>query len=209
MRAVGWLIRLRVRSRGIALALLALVAALGATAALAAIGDGARTASAYSRYLARAHVGDVVINPSLVGRDIDRITRTLPGVTSVTSSVLLDATVDEGKPRTHAVHESDPDPVEVDGSLDGRFTTMDRPALVRGRMPAGPKEALVNVEQAADAGWDLGSVIPLALWSRGDVIDQPETVQHPLAVEHVTIVGIATLSDEVLPDGVYRATASS
>jgi hypothetical protein len=203
MGPVGWLIRARVRSRGVALALLALVAALGATAALAAIGDGARTASAYSRYLARAHVGDVVINPSLVGRDIDRVTRDLPGVTSVTSSVLLDATVDEGTPRTHAVHEADPDPVEVDGSLDGRFTTMDRPALVRGRMPTGPDEALVNVEQAADSGWHLGTVIPIALWSRSDVIDDPATIQRPLAVERVRIVGIATLSDEVLPDGVY------
>ena len=178
-------------------------------ATFAGIGDGTRTASAYSRYLARAHVGDLAINPSLVSRDIDRVTRTLPGVTSVTSSVLLDATVDEGTPRTHAVHEADPDPVEVDGSLDGRFTTMDRPALVRGRMPTGPNEALVNVEQAADSGWHLGTVIPLALWSRGDVIDAPDTVPSPCGRARPHRRDREIVRRRYSPTACTRATASS
>jgi hypothetical protein len=49
----------------VALSALALIVALGGTGAFVAAGAADRSASAYGRYLARADVSDVVINPSL------------------------------------------------------------------------------------------------------------------------------------------------
>jgi len=71
--ASGWLIRRRFRRRWIAVIPVALIVMLGATGALVAAGAGYRTANAYSRYLERADVGDVVresrdLYPRLRGR---------------------------------------------------------------------------------------------------------------------------------------------
>jgi hypothetical protein len=207
MVTLAWLIRAQLRSRRAALAVIALVAALGATATFAAAGASNRTAHAYSRYLDRASVSDVVINPSLVSSDIDRVVRELPGVDSVATSALFLASVYEGPAPTKAQLDTDPTGALVLGSVDGRFIRMDRPALVKGRMPTGRNEVLVNIEEAHDGHVTVGDIVPLSFWSRrADISDPPETVEQPIGVEHATVVGIATLSDEVLPDGVYPRT---
>jgi hypothetical protein len=217
MAAVGWLIRRHLRRRWIALVPVALIVALGATASFVAAGAADRTAGAYGDYLERADVGDVVINPSLSTREIDQVIRDLPGVRSVTSDVLFFAGVDpsEGQPRTaHELNNWDVDQsAQVRGSTDGRYQTMDRPALVAGRLPTHLNEVLVSQELAKDDHVGLGDVLPLSFWGRvpgtdvhPDFVDddQRDTLKFdPLGVEHVTVVGIGALSDEVLPDELY------
>ena len=204
MGAVGWLIRARLRERSAALAVIGLVAALGATGTLVAMGAADRTANAYSRYRERANVGDVTINPSLISRDIDRAVRTLPGVESVTSAALFAAADPEARPATDPASAAEQESVQLLGSADGRYIDMDRPTLVNGRLPTGRNEALVNVEYAHAKHMHVGDVFRLGFLSRRDQLEnQGATVGKPFAVARLTVVGIATLSDEVLPDGVY------
>ncbi|MGH9187988.1 MAG: FtsX-like permease family protein [Acidimicrobiales bacterium] len=201
-----WLIARRVRQRWPALATLAVIVTVGATAALVPLGAADRTASAYDRYLDRANVGDVVVNPVLPTADIDAVIRDLPGVRTVTSSDVFLAAIDAGGPYTFA--ELDYDPVnavlQVYGSTDGRYTTMDRPVVSRGRYPSGRNEALVNRELAATMQLDIGDEVPLAFFSQyDDIIADPEAPISPIGVEQVTVVGIGVLADEVLPDELF------
>jgi hypothetical protein len=204
MGAVGWLIRSRLRARWAALAVIGLVAALGATGTLVAVGAADRTANAYSRYRERANVGDVTINPSLISRDIDHAIRTLPGVESVTSSALFAGGEAEERPATNPQSAAEQESVQVLGSADGRYTDMDRPALLHGRLPTGRDEALVNVDLADARHLHVGDALRLGFQSRRDQL-AGDTTQAPklFAFVRMTVVGIATLSDEVLPDGVY------
>ena len=217
MGATGWLIRRQLRKRGIALVPVALIVALGATASFVAAGAADRTSGAYDGYLTRADVGDVVINPALNTRDIDQVIRALPGVEAVTSDVVFFAGVDpsEGRPRTALeLNNGDlADTAQVRGSTDGRYQTMDRPALVAGRLPSGLDEVLISEEMAEDEQVGLGDVLPLSFWGRvagtdvhPDFVDEAQRATlkfDPIGVEHVTVVGIGTLSDEVLPDELY------
>jgi hypothetical protein len=204
MGGVRWLIRSRLRARRAALVVIGLVVALGATGTLVALGAADRTANAYSRYRERANVGDVTINPSLFSKDIDRVIRTLPGVESVTSAALF-AAGDPDQPRpTDAESAAQSESVQVLGSPDGRYVDMDRPALREGRLPTGHNEVLVNVELADAEHIHIGDVLPLGFLSRRDQLtNQGATTGKPFAVDRMKVVGIATLSDEVLPDGVY------
>ena len=210
----GWLIRRHLRQRRLALVPVGLVVALGATAALAAAGAADRTAGAYDRYLDRADVGDVVVNPSLATRQIDEVIRDLPGVRSVTSDAFLFAGIDRsgGEPRT--AQELDDMPLQqVRGSTDGRYVAMDRPAMDAGRLPTGRDEVLVSKELAEAEGVGVGDTLPVSFWGRRPGSDlHPALVEGddvatvlfaPLGVEHLTVVGIGVLSDEVLPDGLY------
>ena len=204
MGTVAWLIRSRLRTRWAALAVIGLVAALGATGTLVSLDAGDRTANAYSRYRERANVGDVTINPSLISRDIDHAVRTLPGVESVTSAALFAAADTGARPPTDPEAAAQEESVQVLGSADGRYTEMDRPALVEGRLPTGRNEALLNVEFAAAKDLHVGDAFSLGFLSRRDQLtNQGTALPKPFAVERLTVVGIATLSDEVLPDGVY------
>jgi hypothetical protein len=206
MVATGWLIRRQLRRRWSALVPVALLVACGATATFVAAGAADRTDRAYSRYLERAEVGDVVINPSLFDTDIDRVIRTLPGVRSVTTDAIFVAGIVDGTmPRTWGEVDADPDLTQVRGSTDGRYTTMDRPALAEGRLATGPREVLVSVELADARGLGVGDVVPLAFLSTyDDLVAEPEDAVVPIAVEQVTVVGVATFADEVLPDGLFE-----
>jgi hypothetical protein len=205
MGATVWLVFWYLRRRWAALVPLALVVALGGAGALVAVGAADRTAGAYSDYLVRADVGDVLVNPSLNTADIDRVVRGLPGVRSVSSSSLFFAGIGEGTsmPRGE-LEEGDNVQGMVYGSVDGRFEAMDRPVLAGGRMPTGPDEVLVNVEVADAEGLEVGDTLPLTFWrSRDDLAAASEDVITPLGVEHPTVVGIATMPDEVLPDRLF------
>lgn len=205
MAATTWLIRRRLRQRWLALVPVALIVMLGATGAFVAAGAADRTADAYPRYLERANVGDVLINPSLSTTEIDEVIRNLPGVRSVTRDALFTARLGEEGWQTVGQFLAEGSELQVRGSADGRFITMDRPALAEGRLPTGRNEALVNEELAGARHVDIGDVLPLSFGrsSAGtDVLLDPDAEITPLGVEHLTVVGIATLPDEVLPDGV-------
>lgn len=207
MAAVWWLIGRQLRRRWAALGALALIVALGGTGTLVAAGAADRTAGSYGEYLDRADVGDVVVNPSLLTADIDRVVRDLPGVRSITSDTLFSGSIlDDGQqpPRTVGELNADPDAAWLRGSVDGRYTAMDRPALAEGRLPTAPGEAAVNADVARERDVQVGEVLTLAFLSSGsDLVardDDPVTVA---GVERVTVVGVVTLADEVLPDELY------
>lgn len=211
MTAVGWLVRRQFRRRWAALLPVACVVALGATAAFTAAGAADRTAGAYGEFLERSAVGDVLVNPSLNTADIDREIRGLPGVRSVAADVMFFAGLDpEGRPRAAAELAADSQMTQVWGSPDGRYLDVDRPALTEGRLPTGLHEALVNTELAEARGVELGDTLPVSFWGRPegrddhpDFVEDPATVFPPLGYEQLTVVGIGTLADEVLPDGLY------
>jgi hypothetical protein len=182
---------------------LALIVALGGGGALVALGAATRTAGAYDEYLERAGIGDVVINPSLNTKAIDRAIRNLPGVRAVTSDDLLLTISDEaGGTRVAAAGSTVAgNLVQIRSSADGRYTDLDRPILVAGRLPTGRREALVNEDLAAAGDLDLGDVVTLPFGSTRD--DLVGVVTEPIGVEQVTVVGIGTFFDEVLDDPMY------
>jgi hypothetical protein len=135
MAGATWLVRHRLRHRWLAMLPLALIVAAGATGALGALGAAERTATAYPRYIERANVGDLQINPSLSTAEIDSLIRSLPGVRSVSTHVLFN--VEEGTSRTAAELDGSGDAAQVLGSVDGQYATMDQPVLVTGRLPTG------------------------------------------------------------------------
>jgi hypothetical protein len=208
MGAVGWLITHRLRARVPGLLVVVVIVALGATGTLVAAGAADRTADAYPEYLDRARVGDVVINPSLLTTDIDRVIRDLPGVRAVATDALFFVSIDEGDPRPIAELDDDGsgEVGEIRGSVDGRYSSADRPAVIEGRLPTGRNEALVDERLAESHDLAVGDVLPVALWARADdlQIEDRSTVVHNLGVEHPRIVGIGTLPDEVLPDDLYQ-----
>ena len=102
------------------------------------------------------------------------------------------------------------------GSADGRYLDMDRPIVQSGRLPTGPNEAAVTVEMADRFGIAVGDVQPLSFWRvlpdlvEGERFDALKSeIVSPIGVEHLTIVGIVTLPNEVLPDELYPEGRSS
>ncbi len=71
------------------------VIAAGSTGGFVAINAAYQTDAAYSHYLDRVDVGDLVVNPSIQTAQIDTVIRTLPGVTDVVSDDVFYAAVGE------------------------------------------------------------------------------------------------------------------
>ena len=202
--ASRWLIGHELRRRWAGVLALALIVTLGAGGSFVALAAAHRTAGAYASYLDRARVGDVVINPSLGNTASDRLIRHLPGVRTVRRDVLLDASMDDGHPRTRAVLDADPQAIQVRGSTEGRFIDADRLAYVAGRAPTGRREAVLTKELATARGVHVGDVVPVAFWDSNDDGFAPlDTQMTPVGVEHLRVVGIGTMADEVLPDRLY------
>jgi hypothetical protein len=206
MAATGWVARRWFGRRAVAMIPFTLLVVIGTTGTLVALGAADRTANAYGEYVERADVGDLVLNPTVHTTEVEEIIASLPGVVRVTSSSYFNTTIDDGTPRTQGEVEADTDPVIfVHGSVDGRFIEMDRPALRAGRLPTGPREALVSTEVADAEDLELGDVVPVAFWWACDLtgLCEYDEVVAPIGVEHLQVVGIGTLADEVLPDGLY------
>lgn len=204
MNGTAWLLRRQIRRRWAGIAALALIVTVGAGGAFVALGASQRTKDAYATYVREAEVGDVVMNPSLATTDSDALIRGLPGVRNVTRDVLLDASMDDGHTRTRLELDTGDAFVEVRGSSDGRYTRMDRPAFAEGRAIRHADEALVTEDLAQGYDVQVGDVVPVAFWdSHDDSFEPLETVMDPVGVEHLRVVGIVTLADEVLPDGLY------
>jgi hypothetical protein len=194
---------------------LLLVVLVGTTGTILALGTAQRMSEAFDRYLERANVGDVVVNPSVSSTEVDAVIRSLPGVTEVTTESLFMVTNDDGAPRPRRV--VDQGDVEsgtvagVFGSHDGRYRDMDRPVVQAGRLPTGPSEVALSATAAEAEGLELGDVAPMAFWRllTGDGLS-PEAAEGfddeviaPVGVEHVELVGLITLPGEVLPNELY------
>ena len=218
--ATRWLAGRWLRRRAVGVLPLLLVVLIGTAGTVIALDSAQRTSSAFARYLEEANAGDVVVNPSVSTAEIDQVIRTLPGITQITTESLFSVTRDEGAPRTR--REIDQGDVEsgavsgVFGSGDGRYAVMDRPVVRAGRLPTGPSEIAVSASAAEAEAVEIGDVVPLAFWQAGveeglvgpradEAIDE---VVEPIGVEHLTVVGLVTLPDDVLPNELYsRARA--
>ena len=181
-----------------------------------ALAASQRTSDAYGAYQRRADIGDVVINPSWATREIDSVIRSLPGVEKVTVSALLTISPDDGQPRQRA-DVDDPDSIPilgaVVGSPDGGYLDMDRPVVVKGRLPTGPDEMVMTAALAEVVGsLEVGDTTPMAFWEgvllesavEGDYEAYLAEEVQPVGVEQVELVGIVTMPDEVLPDDLYE-----
>ena len=195
---------------------LLLVVLVGTTGTMLALGSAQRTSEAFDRYLERANVGDVVVNPSVSSTEVDSIIRSLPGITAVTTESLFMVSHDEGEPRPQASVDDggivSGAAAGVFGSHDGRYSDMDRPIVQAGRLPTGPSEAALSATAAEAEGLAIGDVVPLAFWrlSLDDELSPAaaeefgDEVISPVGVEHVELVGLITLPDEVLPNELHR-----
>jgi hypothetical protein len=141
------------RRRVGALAGLTLLVAIGLGVALTSFEIAARTDRAYDRYLRRANVAELVVNPSLSSDRAAEIIASTPGVESFATDDLMVATFDEGTPRTQSVVDSGT--VQLRASTDGRYISQDRPVVHEGRMLRSGRSAVGagRVLRAGDGGW--------------------------------------------------------
>lgn len=202
-----WLVPRRARRQWRTLLPLAVVMAVGGALALLTLELARRTAEAYPRYVERAEVGDVEINPSLFTAEIDQGIRNLPGVRRVTTSDLFLALIgyDSTAPIRYSQLPTDRD-YGVFGSSDGRHETMDRLALQDGDAATGPNEAVINASLAEGLGLSIGDEVPISFWRTVDDLAGlagEDPLITPVGVERITIVGIATFPREVLGDELW------
>jgi ABC-type lipoprotein release transport system permease subunit len=207
MVAVLWVARWYGRRRWAALLPFVLVLTAGLAGALVAVTTAARTDRAWDRYVARAEVGDLIVNPSIQTVEIGAVIRDLPGVTNVVTDDLLYAAVGRYSSVDDAIH-AEAAFVRVGGSRDGRFVDSDRLALREGRAPTGTNEVALSATVADALGIELGDELPFTFASIADdvraiYLDEQPTIGI-IGHETPTVVGIATLPDEILPDDVYE-----
>jgi hypothetical protein len=196
------LARAGARRRVGGLVAIALVLALGLGVSVSALEAAERTEHAYPDYLKRAHVGDVVVNPSLATSEAATILESTPGVVGLTSDSLLTA-APSGTP-LDAANSS----IQVRVSNDGRYVTQDQPAVHEGRMLRDGQEAFVNEGIARRLRLHVGDQLPLSFYTPtfsdptvGDTAEPSEAFF--LGEAKVTIVGIGVFADEVLADELY------
>jgi hypothetical protein len=190
---------------------LLLVSIIGTAGAAVAISTADRTSNAYGDFLERSNVGDIVINPSVSTRQIDEVIRELPGVAEVTSDTVFTTTFDDGHPRTRAEIETAGYENFARGSTDGRYTAMDRPAVLRGRMPEARDEAVIASDAVRTRGLAIGDVVDVAFWQPGlsdeiPVLRQGRFVTEvidPIGREQLEIVGVVRLPLQALPDDLH------
>ena len=207
---ISWLAQRWLRQRWVAMLPLFVVVLVGVAGTVLAVDAAAQTSTAYRRYLERANVGDVLLNPSVKTTEVDALIRDLPGVVEVTTDTFYTVTDDDGRPRKLSEFDGAVS-VLTFGSHDGRYTAMDRPVVEAGRLPTGESEAAVNRAAADAEGFAIGDVVPLAFWpsvlddglTPQQVEDLQDEVFAPIGVEQVEVVGIVTMADEVLPDDLY------
>ncbi len=217
--AIAVFVRLELRRRLPSYLVLALVVALGIGVSIGSLVLAHRTDHAYGDYVARAHVNQLVINPSLASEDMEAAIRSFDGVRSVHSNDLILAVFDhlDGGILQELATEERTANLQVLGSPDGRFTDVDQPTVVRGRLPTGDHEIFVSADYLAEfeelvgRPIDVGSVIDTGFIEArfggpsldpDDPID-PNQFVRPMAVEPLRVSGIGHLSDEVLPDDLY------
>jgi hypothetical protein len=159
-----------------------------------------RTERAYPRYRADADVAELVVNPSLTTDETADLLGSIDGVESVTSDALLTAL-----PDVRALGGSLEDVsnfLQVRVSSEGRYVTQDRPVVHDGRMIREGSEAFISADTAASLGLAVGDEVPLLIfWAAAEfTTDVDDLVSRALESVDVTIVGIGSFADEVIPD---------
>lgn len=190
---------------------LAIVVAIGGGLALGATIAADRTDRAYTTYVNRSDVADLVINPSLNSQAINAAINEFDGVSEVHTTSLLLAGI--GHIESAALSDlATQDPwLQVLGSVDGRFIDVDRPAVTSGRLPTGDHELFVSNEERPLLEAELGHPVAVGdtvelsfLWT--GVLDSEDDFSatiESIGIEPLRISGFGVLPDEVLPDELY------
>jgi ABC-type lipoprotein release transport system permease subunit len=202
--ATAWLTRRWLRRRWLSLVPLALIVTVGGAGTLIALGAAQRTDTAYARYLTRADVGDITVNPGIQTTAIDAAIRDLPGITGITRDVDFHATIDGGVDTLDAWSESMLHTgLQISSMLDGAHVEMDRPVIRQGRMPTGSAEVLVNVELADKHRIEVGDPVRITFRQALDMMYWSGSERPAVGTEELSVVGIGVFPNEPLPDEVY------
>jgi hypothetical protein len=173
---------------------------VGFGTALASFTAAWRTDHAYTDYLSRANVNQLVINPLIITDRLLEVVRSTPGVESMSMGRLLNLETDDIDPAKQEEFESSTQSL---GSVGGRYIDVDRPTVTEGRILAAADEIFVN-RGAADV-YDLHVGDELSVTFIPAQPNGPPPDEHPVPIGHerVKVVGIGVFADEVLPDDLY------
>jgi len=186
-----------------------LLVGLAAGVGLWSLAAARRTASAFPRYLESAQASDVAVDffPAAEAADFG-----LPDVLAINERAAAIAGVDADAAylamesmvlRGVSAEDPNADPTdfpEFVGSLDGRYTSQDRVAVISGRLPAAEAldEVLVNAIMAEGRSLHVGDALPLDVYDPSTFYSgQPGA---PIGGIEATVVGIGIFPEEVLRD---------
>ena len=186
-------------SRRSYIALIALLT-VGVGSALASMTIAWRTDHAYTDYLRRAKVNQLVINPLLITDRLLDLVRSTPGVENVSMGRFLNFETDD----IDAVKQAEfGDTTQPIGSEGGRYIDVDRPTIIEGRMLSAEDEIFVNRGAADHYDLHVGDEISVTFVPAQPNGPPPNETPAPIGHERVRVVGIGVFADEVLPDDLY------
>lgn len=171
---------------------------------MAAVAGARRTASAYQRFLADSRAPTMVFDAGAYEAGLANTIRRMPEVADAATYVGLNAAPldEDGRPDF-----SGPE-AEMLGSVDGRFFRMDRPSVIRGRLPNPRRsdEAAVNETFAREAGIALGDTADLGIYTDEQVESEgfDENPSAPSGRGSITIVGVVAFGDEIVQGDAER-----
>ena len=186
-------------SRRSHIALIALLT-VGVGTALASMTVAWRTDHAYTDYLRRANVNQLVINPLLVTDRLLDLVRSTPGVENVSMSRMLNLETDDIDAAKQAEFGDTTQPL---GSVGGRYIDVDRPTVIEGRMLSAENEIFVNRGAADHYDLHVGDEIAVTFVPAQPNGPPPDENPTPIGHERLKVVGIGVFADEVLPDDLY------
>jgi hypothetical protein len=192
------------------LAVVLVVGVLGGVA-MGAVAGARRTQGAFPVYLASTNPSDVVafdeyISITGIGYSarVDRAIARLPYVERATYVIGFDPTLTQRTKRpVDAVAGETPPAFE--GSLNGEYTTVDRAAVVGGRMfdPNVQDELVMSAGGAAEYGLHVGSNFAIGVYSDAQVKSAVSTgvlPDRPHVSLELKLVGIVESSSQVVED---------
>lgn len=171
---------------------------------LAAVAGARRTASAYGRFLADSAAPTMVFNAGAFDPEVADAIKRFPEVADAATYVGLNAAPldKDGRPVVEGPE------AELLGSVDGRFFRMDRPAVVRGRLPDPNRadEAAVNETMANEGGIAIGHTADLGVYTDEQVEqdDFEDNPPEPAGRGTITVVGVVAFGDEIVQGDAER-----
>ena len=203
---VGWFwIRVGFRRRWANyLTIVVLVGAIGGLA-IGSVAAARRTQSSYNEFLASTNPSDLTV--TLYAPNIAGELAKLPHVKKVAvSSYSVNAFPADknGKPTIpYAMEDGDVTPA---GSLTGEYFSVDKVAVVDGRManPRRADEFMVDVKAARLMGWHVGEMIPFDVYTDAQVDESNFMKKKPTVTIRMHLVGLIVPNSAVLLDETDR-----
>lgn len=200
MGAVAMIVRSLLRRRWRSYLAIAVLVGIGTSVALAAGAGSRRTLSAYDRYMRWARVSDLSVDVGNYNPEIVAATARLPQVVDSATYVQINA-----GPITPQGEFDENIFAAQTGSLDGRYLSQDRAAVVEGRLPNPdrPDEVLVNEYYRRAYGARVGDVLRWAVAAKDDPVTEDSGFNDgPTGRVDLRVVGIGLLPAEVAQDDI-------